>query len=65
MFFSEGTAVFLLNSLFYKLTVNCTLIGGFVHGGHAGTVVFAGEARDVNLQRYGPNGGAEVEEAHL
>lgn len=29
------------------------LEGGLVHGGHAGAVMFAGEAGDVNLERDG------------
>lgn len=41
------------------------LIGGFVHGGHAGTVVLAREASDVHLERHGTHRGAEIEQPHL
>ena len=41
------------------------LVAGLVHGGHAGAVVLAGEAGDVDLERDGADRGAEVEESEL
>ena len=39
--------------------------GRLIHGCHAGAVVFAGEASDVHLQRYGPHGRPEIEQPNL
>lgn len=41
------------------------LVAGLVHGGHAGAVVLAGEACDVDLERHRPHRRPEVEEAEL
>lgn len=42
-----------------------TLKSRFVHAGHARTVVLAGEALDVHLQRNGAHWWPEVEQTHL
>ena len=40
-------------------------VSGFVHGGHARTVLFGGEALDVRFQGNRPHCRTEVEESRL